>query len=316
MSDIQSRISAVLSGEPASKDVAETLAEARKAVADIEAQRETTRKAALDPKASGQAVKKARADLSDLEFESDRLTVAIEHLETALAEAKQREEQAKRSGAYDEAASRVEGAVTKLRDRYPSLAGEIRDILMEVCEAAAMANKVNASLPDGRDQILMPPEIAGYIPGRKEEIVSEKIVKRWVSETSGAAIQEQHLQKDTGTDGRRRILDGAINPHYAVQRQFKEVSYIPAQSVQRHEPIFAGVALPAFDQAPAFWAKDRRFIDSPSPDQCLAAARTREAEREASPVKGKGKTAEAPRPVMTRYVPIDEEQRPALRAVS
>ena len=316
MSDIQSRISAALSGEPASKDVAETLAEARKAVADIEVHRETTRKAALDPKASGAAVKKARAELSDLEFESDRLTVAIDHLEKALAEAKDREEQAKRSGAYDEAASRVESAAAKLRDRYPQLAGEIRDILMEVCEAAAMANKVNKSLPDGRDQIFMPPEIAGYIPGRKEEIVGEKIVQRWVSETSGAVIQEQHLQKDTGTDGRRRILDGAVNPHFAVQRRFKEVSYIPGQSVQRHEPIFAGVTLPAIDQAPAFWAKEKRFIDNPSPELCLAAAHTREETRAAQPVKSDDKSVAAPRPVMKKYVLIDEEQRPALRAVS
>ena len=145
------RIAATLKGKPSSDAVRAILAEAQDEADRLASERDKTRAASLDPTASADDVRKARASLSDIDFEAERLMVAAECLSQALEAAQAREASQAKAKAYEAARAERDALAKELATVYPEAAGKIADLLARIVKNNAAVTAVNRALPENAE---------------------------------------------------------------------------------------------------------------------------------------------------------------------
>lgn len=145
------RIAATLKGKPSSADVRAVLAEAQDEADRLASERDKTRAASLDPTASADDVRKARAALSDIDFEAERLMVAAECLSQALEAAQEREASQEKAKAYEAARAERDALAEELATVYPEAASRIADLLARIVKNNAAVEAANRALPENAE---------------------------------------------------------------------------------------------------------------------------------------------------------------------
>ena len=145
------RIASTLKGKPSSDAVRAILAEAQDEADRLASERDKTRAASLDPTASAEDVRKARAALSDIDFEAERLQVAAERLAQALEAAQDREASQAKAKAYEAARAERDALAKELATVYPEAAGKIADLLARIVKNNRAVNEVNRALPENAE---------------------------------------------------------------------------------------------------------------------------------------------------------------------
>ncbi len=129
---LSGRIAAVLQGEPSVNDVAAVIADVETELERLEREWDRARKLSLDPLAHDEVVTKARQDSTAVQFNLERLNVALGHLCAALQNAKAREEEARRQEFRVNVVAERDALAQELRERYPELAGGLADLLTRI----------------------------------------------------------------------------------------------------------------------------------------------------------------------------------------
>lgn len=184
------RIASTLKGKPSSDAVRAILAEAQDEADRLASERDKTRAASLDPTASADDVRKARAALSDIDFEAERLMVAAECLSQALEAAQAREASQAKAKAYQAAQAERDALAKELAAVYPEAAGKIADLLARIVKNNRVVDEVNRALPENA-----------------EWLADVEHVARGVA-SNGALVSGQHGQT-------ARLIDKVALPHFA-----------------------------------------------------------------------------------------------------
>ena len=129
---LEEQIPETLEGEPTAVDVTNVTEDAKAELQRLKRELESARELSLDPLARSEVVIKARQDSSDLEFTIQRLTVAIDRLKAKHAAAVAQEEEAKRAALHAEVVGERDALVSEVRERYPTLTGELADLFGRV----------------------------------------------------------------------------------------------------------------------------------------------------------------------------------------
>lgn len=149
MSSLNDRIAAALSATLTSGELADLIAEVTRATVTHNDDRQRAERRALDPRLSEQDVEKARDDMERSAFAARRLDSAVVALHDALQKANAREAEARRRDTYAEALAARDAAAAALRERYPTLALELRDLLQQVVNSDRLVAAANQSRPQG-----------------------------------------------------------------------------------------------------------------------------------------------------------------------
>ncbi|MGJ3264321.1 MAG: hypothetical protein ACFE0R_13900 [Salinarimonas sp.] len=299
---VSDRIAATLTDpSPAASAVREILGEARGEAARLAGLKAKLRERAMHPTTPAAEVKTARAKIADADFEAERLIVAVEALEVALSRAEAREAEAGRRERYDAACAALKGAEAALAKRWDALAGEMTALLTTAAEAVEAATTANQALPQGAAPLAIPDVIDGRRAATEERIIGERTVELWCYEGTTRTIDERQLEP--AVSGRRRIKyatasNGVERIEYAVLVPFREITFVPARTVERGVPIYAAASLPALAGAPPYWQAQDYGAD---PRRALATARenerrrTGDADAESARVRHEPLASEAPR---------------------
>lgn len=298
--NLSARIAAILSGSPASGEVEAVLTDARAEIERLAMLRDAAREGSLDPLASMEDVAKARAALSEAEFQAERLTVATNRLADALGAATKREEAAQRRAGYDAARDALAAAEAALAARWDVLASEMRDLILAAAKAAHLAERANDALPEGAAKLKPSASISGAIPEAGERIISERRVELWCAEGSTIRVDEKTLEPGSGKRRRIRMaagVDGVTPERWAVLTPFREVTYVPARRATFGAAIYDAANIPSLDDGPAFWTAQETPRGAAA---AVSMAESRERERR----------GEAPRlATAKRYEPVPVERK-------
>lgn len=272
------RITAALAGEPAATEVAALIAEAERERDALTNQAGEARNRSLDPHADEAAASAAREEAATLSWRAERMAKSIAVLREAHQAAKDREDLGRRRAAYDDARDALARAEAALVERWPALAGEMRDLLVMAAEASAKAIRANEALPAGAEPLVIPGAIDGTRPAAEERILGSAVVETWVDEITGQPVEERFMSTEADQLGRRVLAGsgGASDPRYAVKGNVRRVEFVPARRAERGSPIYAETTIPGLAGGVPFWTpQDGR----PDPDRALAAHEERETRR-------------------------------------
>ncbi|MGP9818991.1 hypothetical protein ACTZWW_03155 [Salinarimonas sp. NSM] len=152
---ISDRIAAILTASsPTAEDVRDVLQAARGEAARLAGLKDKLRAMAMHPTTPAAEVKAARAKIADADFDAERLVVAVQALESALARAEAREAEAARLAAYEAALAERDAAAEELRKVYPEAAQRIAKALARVAASDAEVSRINREArPDGKPWI-------------------------------------------------------------------------------------------------------------------------------------------------------------------
>lgn len=162
----------------------------------------------------------------------------IEDMETALsllrkraAEKAEKEAEAARQAAYNEAARVSEAVQKKLRERYPALAAELVELIATIAEADSLADRVNADLPAGA--LPLPPVEAAVRdrPYEPRRILNERVLDLWCLRDHDRPHPDQSNIEDLGGGKGRREIERAdkkslLRYDEFEKKTFREVTYI------------------------------------------------------------------------------------------
>lgn len=246
VADLFEQITAALLSEPSSALITELIAQAEAemaALGDIAAKANFE---LLDTATSHATAQKLRADRDATQLTIDRLDVALTRLRIEHNAARAREEDACRCAAYVTARNAMQEVSDSLAVRWPSLAAELRELLIASAEAVKSVEEVNASLPKDALPLCIDPLLMGMNPGEAECVLYEREVELWVMESTGAIIAEEHLFGERDAGGRRRLRGPGPSYRWAVARPFLEITFIPATPPSPRKPLYAAVELPGF----------------------------------------------------------------------
>ena len=145
--DLEARITAALTTDIASADIAALITETEGAVTQAEATAEAERKKALDPVVSPDATK-AREAMQAAEFRRDRLRTLSPRLQMRLRQVRAEEELARWLPQHEAAKARRDALAEKLCELYVPFSNEFLALGLEIEKADAEVRRVNAAKPD------------------------------------------------------------------------------------------------------------------------------------------------------------------------
>jgi hypothetical protein len=193
MSDLSERIAATLSTALAAPDVASVLADVQAEATRVAGAHAEIEAEALDPLTAPATVQERRAQCADLEFEAKRLDLAALRLTDALEEAQARDEQARRTEAYSQAADQMKIAGAALKDRGEPLAAELRGLIAAGSDARNAVAAVNNALPQGAKPLTVHPHCERLV-AMPERIVSSRTTSLWFDAATSAIVPEAHIR--------------------------------------------------------------------------------------------------------------------------
>lgn len=132
---LSQRVAAALTGSLSSADLAALIAEVSTEAGSLEARRDEAERVSLDPLASEEAVEAASTDAVRLGLAIRRQQAALQQLDECVRRAVADERRAEQAAARAAAVKQRDEAVTALREKYPRLAGGIRDLLRQMLAA-------------------------------------------------------------------------------------------------------------------------------------------------------------------------------------
>lgn len=256
-----------------SQQAAQTLADARAALAAAEAEArlaEAAYKDSLTTTEFHELEQLAQRKLSAT-VAVDRARAILEAAEIRQAAAAAEAAEAERQARYEAAAKLAEAASKRLRKEYPRHAAALRDLLRELAEAEIAVKAANADLP--RDATpLAGPEAERSTPTLFEEVVSEKIVDLWtpinftqpIAEELQAKVQ-RHLgrqrgrMKDASDTDENPATYGSVRTNSGgtmdvVLKKFRRREILPHENGRSIAPLATEVNLPPLDAgAVPYW---------------------------------------------------------------
>jgi len=164
--DLAERIAAAVKGVATSDEIAILIGDVEQARVAADDEQAAARARALDPVTRADAVASARHEADDLRFESDRLGTALEALQNAHREAKEREKDAQRRAVYEAAKAERDSLAEELRDVYPEIERCLTDLMGRVAANNESLEKVNLRLPASALELYSSEEVAR--PGRSK----------------------------------------------------------------------------------------------------------------------------------------------------
>ncbi|KFG66736.1 hypothetical protein [Microvirga sp. BSC39] len=165
MSTLYDRILGVLAADVSSASIVALTVDVRAERDRLAAERAGIEAEALDLLTQPDTAKARRMQSADLEFEIERLDVALSQLETELGTARNREEQARKREQYERAKAAMATVGADLDARWNTLCNEMRQLLVQGCEAAKAVEKANADLPAGAAPLVAHPLLGEFVEG-------------------------------------------------------------------------------------------------------------------------------------------------------
>jgi hypothetical protein len=262
---------------------------------------------------SAAASRKAREALTDAAVAVDRSNALVRGLEAQLREACEFEAEAERKQAYSDA-KRLAAEGRKALSRYPSVAGELLDLLAVVARAEAAVFEANRDLPDNAAPLPPIEEAIRTLPGEPREVISRKTREAWIFSESGRLVDAAivGMIKLDAQDRRRGTIasvgsfDGKHTP--VELRKVEEVTSRPALQPLAVDSLASGIKLPAFHPgAPEVWSGDGpTSYGSPFGQHAQALLQQIDAARE----RLKAKPADTrPRPMVRTEIRVIDEER-------
>jgi hypothetical protein len=179
----------------------------------------------------------------------ERTALARDEISRRLEQAVQVESEDARRERYEAARAQVAAASALIQSKYVTAALQIARIIASVEEAEHAAQAVNADLPAGAAPLIGPESLARQKQGKPEEIVSTKVVERWVLGTGGLVRPDhEHLininAKDASKGVLRNIQSNASSELPVERRRFYEVRFHPHEARVWEDHLAKTVRLP------------------------------------------------------------------------
>jgi hypothetical protein len=282
LTDLRAALAA-LSVEPVEAEVARLEAELQEKLLELDDREVATRE--------------KRIEAACLEVR--RTARVIEALQHQIEEAERVEIEAKRRAEYDEAKRASAAAAERLQHEYPQLALGIVDVIRALAEAGALVEKVNRALPEDREPLVRPENVVRDTVALPREIISERMVERWVYTGTGNLVADETSVTDHG--GGRGVIWSVpgSNGRPCIRRKLRE----PPTQRRWRDPLSAAVKLPGLTaHEPAFWNSTASH-----PSEVLGVFARIEAARAEHP-QGK------PREQKVEYEPLSDADAEALAA--
>jgi hypothetical protein len=175
--------------------------------------------------------------------ERERLTVAIEALETEIVaedrlgeEADFRDRYRRRQEENADLANRIKREVAEINAKTTAL---LRDVALASIKDA----EINAKLPADLSPLVPANFLARAYPGRAREEIGSERLSLWVRSDSGALIGDQASVRDLGVDRAGSKRGGVIEPRfmppiYCRRMQFEQISFHPEVPSERPAPLW------------------------------------------------------------------------------
>jgi hypothetical protein len=188
----------------------------------------------------------------------DRATALVEILAQRLAETKAAEDETRRQTAYADARAHAQRTAERLRETYPRLAEQMRELLCEVYKAESLVAEANRNLPAGAEQLAGPEFLARGTPGRERRIVHEKTVELWTRPdgTQPAPNQDEIVAQGDGSGFRPKGRMALQGDGRFVKRQFVRREFFPAVPAHNPSSLATTIALPTLTGGWVFKAVD------------------------------------------------------------
>lgn len=137
------RIADAFSSELSSEAVSALLNEANEVAELALGSNEKAKTIAFDPATRPEDVAKARKEMEDCQFTSDRLSIAAEKLQGLLVQAREREARTAAQGEYELAVSERDALAKELAAKYPGLQQALCDLLERVAASDDRIRRIN-----------------------------------------------------------------------------------------------------------------------------------------------------------------------------
>jgi hypothetical protein len=148
--DLDSRIASALSEPLPSSEVAALIAQAKQAATEAQARAAAAKRKALNPRLPTAEVARARREMEDGAFISERMKVAIDELDVRHKELAADEDNARRIARYEEVVAERDAAAAELCEIYPPFAERFRDVMTRIGRIDNEVAVVNRNLPRGK----------------------------------------------------------------------------------------------------------------------------------------------------------------------
>jgi hypothetical protein len=158
MSTLEQRISAALSEDIASADVATLITDTEAAIAAADAAADAERVKALDPIASPDPAK-ARAALEDASFTRERLRTVLPRLQTRLKQVVAADYAAKWEPEFKRVEALRDDLAAEMREVYPAVVALLTDLFRRMAECDRECSRVAGTAPPGDNRRLLKVEL-------------------------------------------------------------------------------------------------------------------------------------------------------------
>ena len=158
MSNLEARITAALSDDIASADVAALITETEAAIAAADAAAEAERVKALDPIASPDPAK-ARTAMEDAAFTRERLRTVLPRLQARLKQVVAAEYAAKWEPDYKQVEALRDALAAEMREVYPRVKELLVSLFQRMAECDRECSRINGLAPDGEHRRLLKVEL-------------------------------------------------------------------------------------------------------------------------------------------------------------
>jgi hypothetical protein len=159
MSTLEERITAALTNEIASPDLAGLIAETEEAITTADATAERERVSALDPVASPDPVK-ARAAMEDAAFTRDRFRTVLPRLHARLKQVEATEYLARWEPEYERVKALRDALAAEMREVYPAAVLNLADLFNRMEAIDRESSRINGSAPPGERRRLRKVELS------------------------------------------------------------------------------------------------------------------------------------------------------------
>lgn len=214
----------------------------------LEGMHETAHARAMDPLVPEADAEAASNEAAALDRKITRLEHAEEHLRELLERAYASENRAELNKSAAAARQAVTDVHSRFLGRWPALVAELVDLLTAVKDTRAFVRDVNNRLRAiGEPIIDLPAPVGQQTAGRGEVIIDKERVSRIVSEDDGRVLSDEIIARaQPQPDGRYRLKyeDQHFYGRFAIEREFDQVTFLPAVPSKSVTDILQAVRLP------------------------------------------------------------------------
>jgi len=210
-----------------------------------------------DARATAEGYAAWRAERAAVDVEIERLTLLVADLEEPAAQERElstleavRNEHAKKRKANAALAVRIRNDLAKANEILLAL---VHDVAKSTYEDLQLNNQ----LPDDLEPIISADHLARGRPGLARKEIARERVWLWTKVRGGFLIGDQDAVEDRG--GGKGMLKSGLSTFPCVKSLFEQVTYHPAEPMERIQPVWH-MKLPLSD-GPGIAFDGSRFAD-------------------------------------------------------